>query len=52
MLRADRGRERASPSWAGGLPFQARFDYSYDGVLRSCEDSLQRLGLGPPVPHG
>ena len=31
--------------WAGGLPFQVRFDYSYDGVMRSFEDSLQRLGL-------
>ena len=31
--------------WAGGLPFQLRFDYSYDGVMRSYEDSLMRLGL-------
>ncbi len=31
--------------WAGGLPFVPRFDYTYDGVLRSYEDSLQRLGL-------
>jgi D-threo-aldose 1-dehydrogenase len=31
--------------WAGGLPFQVRFDYGYDGVMRSFEDSLQRLGL-------
>lgn len=27
------------------LPFNAVYDYSYDGVLRSFEDSLQRLGL-------
>jgi D-threo-aldose 1-dehydrogenase len=27
------------------LPFDAVFDYSYDGVMRSFEDSLQRLGL-------
>jgi hypothetical protein len=20
--------------WTGGLPFQVRFDYSYDGVMR------------------
>src|SRR3712207_2965766 len=26
------------------LPFQPVFDYSHDGVLRSVEDSLQRLG--------
>ncbi len=31
--------------WSGGLPFEVRFDYSYDGVMRSFEDSLQRLGL-------
>jgi D-threo-aldose 1-dehydrogenase len=31
--------------WAGGLPFELRFDYGYNGVLRSYEDSLQRLGL-------
>jgi D-threo-aldose 1-dehydrogenase len=29
----------------GGLPFELRFDYGYDGVMRSYEDSLQRLGL-------
>ncbi|MBN9000003.1 MAG: aldo/keto reductase, partial [Rhizobiales bacterium] len=27
------------------LPFRADYDYSYDGVMRSLEDSLQRLGL-------
>ncbi len=27
------------------LSFNFRFDYSYDGTLRSFEDSLQRLGL-------
>jgi D-threo-aldose 1-dehydrogenase len=31
--------------WAGGLPFQHRFDYSYDGIMRSFEDSLQRMGM-------
>jgi D-threo-aldose 1-dehydrogenase len=27
------------------MPFDAVFDYSYDAVMRSFEDSLQRLGL-------
>jgi D-threo-aldose 1-dehydrogenase len=27
------------------LPFDVVFDYSYDGIMRSLEDSLQRLGL-------
>ena len=31
--------------WIGGLPFDHAFDYSYDGIMRSYEDSLQRLGL-------
>ena len=31
--------------WTGGLPFAVQFDYSHDGVLRSYEDSMQRLGL-------
>ena len=31
--------------WVGGLPFDFVYDYSYDGIMRSWEDSLQRLGL-------
>ena len=31
--------------WKGGLPFDLRFDYTRDGVMRSFEDSLQRLGM-------
>jgi D-threo-aldose 1-dehydrogenase len=27
------------------LPFEPVYDYSYDGVMRSFEDSMQRLGL-------
>jgi len=30
--------------WPRPLPFQPRYDYGYDGVMRSFEDSLQRLG--------
>ena len=38
---------RSAPAarWVGGLPFELRFDYSGDGVRRSYEDSLMRLGL-------
>ena len=32
-------------SWTGGLDFDFRFDYGYDAVMRSVEDSYQRLGL-------
>ena len=34
-----------SATWTGGLPFEHRFDYTYDGVMRSYEQSLMRLGL-------
>jgi D-threo-aldose 1-dehydrogenase len=40
---------RRSPAEASDrrhtLPFDAAYDYSYDGIMRSFEDSLQRLGL-------
>ena len=35
----------AAEGYAGGLPFKGRFDYSYDGAMRSIEHSLLRLGL-------
>ncbi|MAE63475.1 MAG: pyridoxal 4-dehydrogenase [Phycisphaeraceae bacterium] len=31
--------------FVGALPFDLKFDYSYDGVMRSYEDSTIRLGL-------
>lgn len=31
--------------WENPLPFRPVYDYGYDGVLRSFEDSLRRLGL-------
>lgn len=31
--------------WSGGLPFEVKWDYTYDGIMRSYEDSLQRLGM-------
>jgi D-threo-aldose 1-dehydrogenase len=34
-----------SEMWLGGMPFQHRYDYSYDGVMRSYEQSLMRLGM-------
>lgn len=37
---ADKRHEYASP-----MPFDIEYDYSYSGVMRSFEDSLQRLGL-------
>lgn len=36
---------RSIRSWEHGLQFEHRHDYSYDGIMRSYEDSLQRLGM-------
>lgn len=33
------------PGWYNGLPFREVFDYSYDAIMRSYDDSQQRLGL-------
>ncbi|CAM2147431.1 Pyridoxal 4-dehydrogenase [Pararobbsia alpina] len=35
----------AGDAWIKPLPFEPHFDYSYDGILRSFEDSQQRLGM-------
>lgn len=31
--------------YSGGLPHEGRFDYSYDGAMRSLEQSMLRLGV-------
>ena len=36
---------RSERVWPQGLQFQHHFDYSYEGIMRSYEDSLQRLGM-------
>ena len=35
----------ATPCHHHPMPFDLMFDYTYDGIMRSFEDSLQRLGL-------
>jgi D-threo-aldose 1-dehydrogenase len=53
MTRARPGRELPpeapknplDPGWQNGLNFREVFDYSYDGIMRSFDDSQQRLGL-------
>jgi D-threo-aldose 1-dehydrogenase len=38
--------EKIDRGWfTGGLNFDVRYDYSYDGTMRSIEDSLARLGM-------
>ena len=41
---ADPARFDRAP-WAGGLNFEVSFDYSYDGIMRSYAQALQRLAL-------
>ena len=38
-------KDAVSPGFAGGFPHAPRFDYSYDGTMRSVEQSLLRTGL-------
>ena len=47
LLRRPRGpaREVDLGGWGGGLPFEPRWDFSYGGIMRSYEDSLQRMGI-------
>jgi D-threo-aldose 1-dehydrogenase len=45
VLRAKPRSDIDFTPWVDGLPFGMHFDYSYDGTMRSFEDSLQRLGL-------
>jgi D-threo-aldose 1-dehydrogenase len=44
LLTPYRGTETSRDGWIDPLPFEARYDYSYDGIMRSVADSWQRLG--------
>lgn len=37
--------DSSAAEWPGSFPFHQVYDYSYSGVMRSYEDSLQRLGV-------
>ncbi len=45
ILRPSAGSVRNRHSFVDPLPFDQRFDYGHDGIMRSVEDSYQRLGL-------
>ncbi|MDU0355430.1 aldo/keto reductase [Paraglaciecola aquimarina] len=47
ILTADRQAKTSELRYgfATPMPFDAHYDYTYDGIMRSFEDSLQRLGL-------
>jgi D-threo-aldose 1-dehydrogenase len=43
--KVGRRLEPGRSSWHGAPPLRTYFDFSYDGALRSLEESLERLGL-------
>ncbi|MDE9449964.1 aldo/keto reductase [Aliiroseovarius sp. Z3] len=45
LLAPGAASDPAAMGWPDALPFHPVYDYSYDGIIRSFEDSLQRLGL-------
>lgn len=45
LLRPEAAPDDVQAEWPGSLPFNPVYDYGYDAVMRSYEDSLQRLGL-------
>ncbi|MEM0906042.1 MAG: aldo/keto reductase [Pseudomonadota bacterium] len=45
LLAPDPDPPAAENGWVAPLPFRPVYDYGYDAVRRSLEDSLQRLGL-------
>lgn len=45
LLRPDASVSPGDGGWANPYPFRPDYDYSYSGIMRSFEDSQQRLGL-------
>jgi D-threo-aldose 1-dehydrogenase len=45
LMLPDASVQPGESGWAAPLPFRPRYDYTHDGILRSHEASLQRLGM-------
>jgi D-threo-aldose 1-dehydrogenase len=45
LMRPDPSVKPGECGWGAPLPFRPHYDYTYDAILRSHEDSLQRLGM-------
>ena len=45
LLRPRSDGDGATDGRLAPMPFEVKYDYSYDGIMRSMEDSYQRLGL-------
>ncbi len=45
LLKPGPAPKPVADEWPGSFNFNPVYDYTYDGVMRSYEDSLQRMGL-------
>lgn len=45
VFKPTRKRDFDPGGWVGGMNYDFHFDYTYDGIMRSWEDSTQRLGI-------
>ncbi len=45
ILKPEPAPAPVAAEWPGSFPFNPVYDYTYDGVMRSYEDSLQRIGV-------
>lgn len=45
LLKPEPAPAPVAAEWPGSFPFNPVYDYTYDGVMRSYEDSLQRIGV-------
>lgn len=45
LMKPDSGVRPGECGWAEPFPFRPHYDYTYAGILRSHDDSLQRLGM-------
>jgi D-threo-aldose 1-dehydrogenase len=45
LLKPRQQPQAPNDTWKDPLPFEPVYDYGYDAVMRSFEDSLQRLGV-------
>ena len=45
LMVPDASVRPGADGWAAPLPFRPHYDYTYDAILRSHQDSLQRLGM-------
>jgi len=45
LMQLDSSVRPGENGWAQPLPFRPHFDYSYEGIMRSHQDSLRRLSM-------